>query len=163
MAEDFQYQFVGEHNIVSIAGTHIHENMNLVASYLNGGAANRSDSLNTSRIWANYYYQRRYGATFGWFSTTGTADSALYPASGTPPCMNSGGTSIACGVVTSANGSPDTDGFVGELQYLPWLNVRLSLQYTHYNKFNGASTNYDGLGRNASDNDSLYFLLWYAF
>ncbi len=163
VAEDFQYQYVGEHNIVSVAGTHIHENMNLVASYLTGAAANRTDSLNTTRIWANYYYQRRYGGQIGWFSTTGTSDTALYPGPGAAPCANSSGTSIACGVVTSANGSPDTDGIVGEISYLPWLNVRLSLQYTHYNKFNGASSNYDGLGRNASDNDSMYFLLWYAF
>ena len=163
VAEDFQYQYVGEHNIVTVAGTHIHENMNLVASYLSGASSNRNDSLNTSRIWVNYYYQRRYGGSLGWFSTTGTTDSALYPAAGTPPCVNSSGTSIACGVVTSANGSPDSDGIVGEVDYLPWLNVRLSLQYTHYSKFNGASTNYDGEGRNASDNDSLYFLLWYAF
>ena len=163
VAEDFQYQYVGEHNIVSVAGTHIHENMNLAASFLSGGAANRSDSLNTTRIWANYYYQRRYGGQIGWFSTTGTSDTALYPGPGTAPCTNSSGTSISCGVVTSANGSPDTDGFVGEVSYLPWLNVRLSLQYTHYNKFNGASSNYDGLGRSASDNDSMYLLLWYAF
>lgn len=163
VAEDFQYQYVGEENIVSVAGTHIHENMNLEASYLAGAAANHSDSLNTTRIWANYYYERRYGGQIGWFSTTGTTDTALYPPSGTPPCVNSAGTSIACGVVTSANGSPDTDGLIGEVSYLPWLNVRLSLQYTHYNKFNGAGTNYDGEGRSASDNDSLYFLLWYAF
>ncbi len=163
VAEDFQYQYVGEHNIVSVAGTHIHENMNLAASFLSGGAANRSDSLNTTRIWANYYYQRRYGGQIGWFSTTGTSDTALYPGPGAAPCTNSSGSSISCGVVTSANGSPDTDGFVGEVSYLPWLNVRLSLQYTHYNKFNGASSNYDGLGRSASDNDSMYLLLWYAF
>ena len=163
VAEDFQYQYVGEHNIVSVAGTHIHESMNLAASFLSGGAANRSDSLNTTRIWANYYYQRRYGGQIGWFSTTGTSDTALYPGPGAAPCTNSSGSSISCGVVTSANGSPDTDGFVGEVSYLPWLNVRLSLQYTHYNKFNGASSNYDGLGRSASDNDSMYLLLWYAF
>ena len=67
------------------------------------------------------------------------------------------------GVVTSANGSPDTRGFIGEVNYLPWLNVQLSLQYTHYMKFNGGTTNYDGLGRNASDNDTLYLLLWFAY
>jgi hypothetical protein len=52
---------------------------------------------------------------------------------------------------------------MGELNYLPWLNVKLSLQYTHYSKFNGGSTNYDGFGRNASDNDTLYLLLWFAY
>ena len=31
------------------------------------------------------------------------------------------------------------------------------------NKFNGASSNYDGNGRNAKDNDTLYLLAWLAF
>jgi hypothetical protein len=154
VAEDFQYQYIGENNIFSLQGTHIHENMHLTASYIAGGVANRTDDLTTDRIWGTYYYQRAYGGSLGWFSSTGSTDGGLYP----------GPTSLTDpGVVTSANGSPDTDGFVGEVDYLPWLNVKLSLQYTHYAKFNGAGTNYDGVGRNASDNDTLYLLLWFAY
>ena len=97
--------------------------------------------------------------SLGWFSTTGSTDTGLYPAQ----VSLSDGTVCNCGVVTSANGSPDTRGLIGELNYLPWLNVKLSLQYTHYTKFNGGSTNYDGFGRNASDNDTLYALLWFAY
>ena len=54
-------------------------------------------------------------------------------------------------------------GRLAELDYLPIQNVRLMLQYTAYNKFNGASTNYDGNGRNASDNNTLFFNVWVAF
>ena len=166
VAEDFQYQYVGEHNIVTVAGTHIHEKMSLDASSLAGGT-NRGDDLNTSRIFASYYYQRKYGGQLGWFSTTGTTDSGLYPAvaynTTTSGCDLANNGPLSCGVITSANGSPDTDGLIGQLDYLPWLNVKLVLQYTHYSKFNGATNNYDGLGRNASDNDTLYFMLWYAF
>ena len=167
VAEDFQYQYVGEHNLITVAGTHINEKMRLAASYLGGASANQSDDLNTSRIFASYYYQRKYGGQIRWFSTTGTTDSGLYPgvaySSGASGCdlVNNG--PLSCGVITSANGSPDTDGFIGQVDYLPWLNVKLELQYTHYNKFNGATSNYDGLGRNASDNDTLYAMLWYAF
>lgn len=32
--------------------------------------------------------------------------------------------------------------------------------YTSYNRFNGASANYDGNGRNAKDNNSIYLLAW---
>jgi hypothetical protein len=32
-----------------------------------------------------------------------------------------------------------------------------------YNKFNGAATNYDGFDRNASDNNTLYLLVWLVF
>ncbi len=41
--------------------------------------------------------------------------------------------------------------------------IKSSLQYTIYNKFNGAHSDYDGFGRNASDNNTLYFLIWLAF
>jgi len=37
------------------------------------------------------------------------------------------------------------------------------LQYTAYETFNGASHNYDGYGRNAADNNTLYlatYLMW---
>ncbi|HKS92744.1 MAG TPA: hypothetical protein VJQ83_12500 [Tepidiformaceae bacterium] len=153
VAEDFQYQYVGEDHIVSVEGTRIKEKMNLAASIGAGAVANAADDLTTERLWATYYYQRKLGGTLGWFSTTGSTDSGLYPAPvpGGP------------GVVTSANGSPDTRGLTGEVNYLPWLNVKLSLQYTHYTKFNGGSTDYDGLGRNASDNDTMYLLLWFAY
>lgn len=159
VAEDFQYQYVGDEHIFSAEGTRIHEKMNLAASFGAGAVANATNDLTTDRLWATYYYQRVIGGTLGWFSTTGTADGSLYPAE----AFFSDGTPCNCGVVTSANGSPDTRGLIGEVNYLPWLNVKLSLQYTHYMKFNGGSTNYDGFGRNASDNDTLYLLLWFAY
>lgn len=158
VAEDFQYQYVGENHIFSVEGTRIHEKMNLDASYA-ADASNATDDLTTERLWATYYYQRQLGGTVGWFSTTGSTDTGLYPATVALPS----GDTCACGVVTSANGSPDTRGLIGEVNYLPWLNVKLSLQYTHYTKFNGGGTNYDGFGRNASDNDSLYLALWFAY
>jgi hypothetical protein len=36
----------------------------------------------------------------------------------------------------------------------------LTAAYTGYTKFNGASRNYDGSGRNASANNSVYIALW---
>lgn len=158
VAEDFQYQYVGDNHLFSVEGTRIDEKMNLAASYAAGGS-NATDDLTTDRLWATYYYQRQIGGTLGWFSTTGSTDVGLYPSQ----VMLADGSVCNCGVVTSANGSPDTRGLIGELNYLPWLNVKLSLQYTHYSRFNGGSTNYDGFGRNASDNDTLYLLLWFAY
>jgi len=66
-------------------------------------------------------------------------------------------------VIVSANGSPDTRGWMAEVNYLPWLNVKISAQYIAYNRFNGGGSNYDGVGRNASDNNTLYLLLWFAY
>jgi hypothetical protein len=153
VAEDLQYQFLGEEHMFSVMATHIHESMTLNASYATGASANPSNNLNTTEIAATYYYRRKIGGTVEHFSTSGSTDNILYPpnAPGGP------------GVITSATGSPDTNGWIAEVNYLPWLNVKVSAQYTFYNKFNGGSTNYDGAGRNASDNDTLYLLLWFAF
>lgn len=153
VAEDLQYQFLADDYFVSAAATRIHESMRLDASAASGAAANQSNSLTTTRISATSYYRRRYGGTVGYFSTTGSADSALYPApaDGSP------------GVVTSANNRPDSRGWLLELDYLPWLNTKLSVQFTHYGKFNGGNHNYDGAGRSAADNDNVYFLLWFAY
>jgi hypothetical protein len=54
-----------------------------------------------------------------------------------------------------ANGSPSTSGYIVELDWLPRRDMRLALQYTGCRTFNGASTNYDGFGRNARDNDTF--------
>ena len=156
VAEDLQYQFVSDDHQVTFAGTHIHESMTLDASFANGGSANPKDNLSTTRVWADYYYRRKIGATVAYFSTTGSSDGALYPPTAGEPGGNPG-------VVVSANGSPDTRGWMGEINYVPWLNVKISAQYTAYSKFNGAGTNYDGLGRSASDNNTVYLLLWFAY
>ena len=70
-------------------------------------------------------------------------------------------------------GSPDTRGATLQLEYVPfgkidswmrpWVNVRIGLQYTVYARFNGGTVNYDGFGRSASGNDSLFLFAWLAF
>lgn len=95
-----------------------------------------------------------------------SVDATPYPASPDPL------TDLGCGVATgdacnpapgfgSANGSPDTAGWIAQATYLPWQNVQLGVQYTAYSKFNGGSDNYDGLGGNASDNNTLYVYRWF--
>jgi hypothetical protein len=59
--------------------------------------------------------------------------------------------------------SPANRGYVLELNYLPALNVKLQVQYVACSEFNGGGGNYDGSGRNASDNNTLYLLGWFNF
>lgn len=153
VAEDVQYQFLGEEQIFTFEATRIHESMSLDASFAATAVANRSNDLTTTRLWGTYYLRRRIGGTLEYFSTTGSTDAGLYP----PADPGTAGT------ITSATGSPDTRGWAAEVNYLPWLNTKLSLQYTKYSKFNGRGSNYDGVGRNASDNDSLFVLLWFSY
>jgi hypothetical protein len=147
-AADVQYQFIGEDHLISVLSTFIHENQTLEQSFLNNLAANPAHDLNTFKLAAEYYYQRTIGGSLAHFSTTGSVDALLYA-----PAPVSG----------SANFSPQSRGEIAELDYLPFLNTKLLLQYTHYDKFNGGSSNYDGSGRSASNNDALYAMVWINF
>jgi hypothetical protein len=53
-------------------------------------------------------------------------------------------------------GSHNSSGFIGEARFWPVQNVEQSAAYTADTKFNGASQNYDGLGRDAPANNSVY-------
>jgi len=156
---DVQYQYIGDDHLVTLAGTRIHESMTLDASSALAGT-NATDDLTTYRLWATYYYRRKFGGTLAYFSTTGSTDPGLYPAvnglvAGAPGAFG--------GAAASANGSPDTRGWIFEFDYVPYLNTKFSVQYTKYRKFNGGSSNYDGFGRNAADNDTLFLLAWLSF
>ena len=108
-----------------------------------------NNTLHTGRLTASYFFRRKIGGSVQAFSTTGTGDSVLY-ASGTP-------------VLGSANGKPNTQGYLFELDFLPWLNTKLGVQYTLYTRFNGRADNYDGFGRNAANNNTVYVYVWTAF
>lgn len=144
LALDAQYQYIGDNHILSAYATWIHEDRNFNATT----AANPHNTLDTARITASYFYNRKIGGSLQYFSTTGSSDPVLY---------------APAAVLGSANGSPDTQGIIAELDYLPWLNTKLGVEYTAFTKFNGAASNYDGSGRNASDNNTLFAFIWVAF
>ena len=50
VAEDLQYQFIGEEHLFTLAATHIHESMHLTASYDAAVSVNPADDLNTTRV-----------------------------------------------------------------------------------------------------------------
>jgi len=153
VAQDLQYQYLGDVHMFSVNGTRIHESMTLDASAATNAVANKSNDLTTWRLTGTYYYRHKIGGSLGYFDTTGSADAGLYPSPGEG----------SLGVVTSANNRPDTKGWVAEVNYLPWLNTKFTLQYTGFSRFNGGGNNYDGAGRNAADNNSLYLLVWFSY
>ena len=154
VAADVQYQFIGEDHLFTVLSTYIHENQTFDASY-NATTQNPSNTLKTFKLTGEYSYRRSIGGSLGLFDTSGSTDSLLYP--------SVDATGAALQVVGSAAHSPDSRGYIGEVNYLPFLNIKLQLQYTRYTKFNGLGNNYDGAGRNASDNDTLYMLGWVNF
>ena len=146
LAADTQYQHQEGDNVYSMNAIYIHEKQDWVAGRT---AANSSDTLKTLKVAGSYYYKRTYGGYLQYFQTTGDSDAGLYPSGEA--------------VTGSANNSPDSKGFRIEGMYTPWENTRFALQYTDYSKFNGGKNNYDGMGRNAKDNNTLYLLSWFMW
>jgi hypothetical protein len=150
-AADFQYDRTLpslKNDVLSVRGTYIRENSALVASFAGGAAGQVGHHLNTVQGEAEYHFGNRVSATAGLFDITGTADPTLF---------------APAPVAGSANGSPGSDGYLFNLGWWPIQNVGLTFQYTGYLKFNGASTNYDGAGRNASANNSTYLMARFVF
>ncbi len=144
VAVDLSYLIPVGHNSFTVDGTWIHETRKNAP-----GATNVSNTLNTLRFDAMYHVGHEWAFTIAPFSTTGTTDAGLY-ASDT--------TSIS----GSRTGSPESSGVIGEVDFMPWQNLRLQAQYVYYSKFNGASSNYVA-GRSASDNNTLYLITWLLF
>jgi hypothetical protein len=109
---------------------------------------NATDKTNVFRAKGSYIYGAKYGTSLAFFNQTGTTDSALYD-----PTRVGG----------NISGNPAVRGWTTELFWTPVQYLRLGVQYTVYDKYNGASHNYDGFGRNASDNNSLFFYVWGAY
>lgn len=144
VALDIAYMHSLGQNSFTLDGTWIHEKQRWTA----GGAANATNTLRTLRMDAMYHIGTRYAFTLAPFATTGTSDSLLY---------------AAAPVSGSRTGSPKNDGLIAEVDVMPWQNLRLQFQYIAYNHFNGGSSNYDGFGRRASDNNTLYILTWLLY
>jgi hypothetical protein len=156
IALDAQYQYIGNKHLLTAGTTWIHEDQDWDAGFRLGNTARKSSFLNTFKANVNYYYNSHFGKLGGkvaYFSTTGPRDTLLYA----PDPVDG-----------SRNGSPDSSGFIFELDYLrleitQFLSLKASLQYTLYTKFNGSHSNYDGFGRDAPDNNALYLLVWLMF
>jgi hypothetical protein len=154
VAADLQYERVLptlHNNLISLHANYIHETQDLNATFDAEGSDFVHHVLNTVKADVTYHFGNKYGATFGAFNTWGTPDPTLYPSSGDPTVLSG-----------SANGSPDSDGYILQFAYWPVQNIDITAQYTGYWKFNGARINYD-VNRNASNNNAAYFTVWFVF
>jgi hypothetical protein len=151
---DSQYQYSSGSHDVTVLLNWIHENENWHASQALGAASHSSDFLWNFTATASYLYDKTYGVDFQYFLINGRKDALLYS--------------------DNRTGSPTSDAWIIQLDYLPlnkrggpafWpmSNVKFSLQYWIYNRFDGSSHNYDGAGRNARNNNTLYLQAWIAF
>jgi hypothetical protein len=152
---DTQYQFNSNPHSVGVQLSYIHEYQDLHATFGMTGSSNAHNHLDTFQAKASYFYDHVYGVNVAYFNISGSKDLGLN------------------GGLPSNNGSPNSDGWVFEANYIPfsnggpswwpWLNARIGLQYTLYNHFNGGTANFDGAGHSASGNNTLYLYGVLAF
>jgi hypothetical protein len=157
---DSQYQYDGDKFSVTVKLTDIleYQRLNASSNPAVGFASNTNDRLNSFKANASFVWDHTYSLSGGYFNVAGTSDALLYGAS-------------------SMTNSPNGDGLIADVAYLPFShgspglystwNARLGVQYTHYLHLFGGTTNFDnsGLGamHNASGNDTLLLYAWLMF
>jgi hypothetical protein len=153
---DGQYQYILDPHTVSAQFSYTRErqsygdelwdpsNVNYTGTF-----SNPSNTLNHLRLKATYVYQAKYGASLAYTSVSGSADNLHYN-TGTVP-------------FGSISDTPNTRLWIPELFWTPIQNIRVGLQYYKFTQFNGSSSNYDGNGRNASDNNTAVLYVWGAY
>jgi len=142
---DAQYQYQGSRFWLTLRGSYIREFQNRDASFATGASANPNDTLNSLRLQGSLALggDNRIVLTGQHFGIWGTPDTGLY-----------------------GSGSPNSNGWIAEIAYIPfgasfapgwpWANMRLGLQYTWYDKFDGTTVG-------AHANDTLFLHAWMAF
>jgi hypothetical protein len=169
---DAQYQYLLDPHTVTAQVVYMRQVQNYSANLLAGpqkvvafadgtpfAPVNSSDTTNTFRAKLSYVYQAKYGGSLAYFNKTGTSNS-----------LNQTFGLDGDGILTprdiaggNVSGNPATSGITYEAFWIPKQNIRIGAQYTAYSKFNGASDNYDGYGRNAKDNNTLFAYIWFVY
>jgi hypothetical protein len=136
---DLAYQYLGTRkNIYAVNATLLHEDNQRALD----GAVNSANVLSRADLHLSWYREQTLGVSFDLFHLAGTRDAGLL------------------------NGaSPDTRGWVLQTDWTPFgkedswgepfANVRLGLQYTHFDLFNGTGTG-------ANDRSALFGFVWFA-
>lgn len=127
--------------------------------------SNTRDTVTSFKLKASYVYRAKYGGSLAYFRTGGSADALAYQTTSDIPDPNDPNATITVpgSPLGTLSEKPGASGWIPEVFWTPVQYVRVGLQYTLWNKFNGARTNYDGNGRNAHDNNTLYFYVWGAY
>jgi hypothetical protein len=140
---------------VAFNARYIHEDQDLRATCILSGSASdcARDNLWDFRADAAYYWRDKIGFTVQGFETAGSANPIVYADARTLK-------PDSAGVMLQLDGTPFGSG---KSPLGPRFNTRLGIQYVVYTAFDGAGRNYDGLGHNAGDNDTLRVFAWFAY
>ncbi len=164
---DTNYTYMmNDNNMLMFMAKYTRDNMKMGASYNMQASTNAYNYLNSWMAMGMWTYKQTYNLQIGWMNTSGSADMNLYNGAGQN--VGNGPVSGPSAYNGSANGSPNWNAYLFELDWIPfgkgtmvsdpYMNLRLSAQYWAYTQFNGAKTNYDGAGRSPEANNTLYFV-----
>jgi hypothetical protein len=145
---DAQYQYLVEDHQLTLRGVYWYERQEWDGSYPQGASSIASGNLNGFTVSGTYALRNRWSFSAAYSQSNGSANAALYAVTG--PSGN------------TLSSSPNTNNYVLQINHLPTQNLKLQLQYSGFTKFNGLSSNIDGLGRSPSDNNTLWFNLFFA-
>lgn len=157
---DSQYQYTGDKNDFTLRISNIWEDQQLDSSFLQGAASNRHDTLDSFNVSGEWVYDHMIGLTAGYFNVSGSKDVNQYADDAAFPSP-------------MFNGNPDGDGLVFDVAYSPfmhggpkfwpWANVKIGVSYWRYLRMFGGTSNFDGNGHSASDNNTVLAYAWLMF
>jgi hypothetical protein len=143
---DAQYQYISSPHVVSAQLRYISENISDTTNTYAGPA-----NLNSYYAKAMYVYRAKYGAGLAYWREEGSNDPHY-----------TGGLDGGANFL-GVSGSPNTSMWIPSVFWQPLQNVRVTLYKTIFDEYLGNTSNYDGLGRSASNNNTTYLYLWMAF
>lgn len=151
---DAQYQWISEMHAVTLRANYIYERQTLDSSFTQGLSANSYNYLRSLKLSGEYVYRNTVALTGTYFNINGTPDALIMP--------------------NNFNNSPNSEGWIFDLSYLPfsrgapgpwpWVNARIGLSYTLYTRFDGGTNDVDPIGcpgcRTAGNNNTLLAYAW---
>jgi hypothetical protein len=146
---DSQYQYLASTHKVTLRANYVFERRNWDASLPLGTVGTSKGNLRFLNPSATYTYDNTWSFNAGYSFADGNTDSTLYP------ITNASGDLISS--------SPKTTGYTLQVDRHLTQNIDLMAQYSGFFRFNGLRHNVDGNGRSASDNNSLWLSVFFAF
>ncbi len=146
---DSQYQYLATTHKVTLRGSYIYERQSWDAGFPLGNSATATGNIKYLNFNGSYAHDDAWSLHAGYLLTNGNHNSALF-------------------AVTAPSGdeltsSPKTSGYTLEADRKLTQNIQLMAQYRGFGRFNGLRHNIDGIGRNASDNNTLWLSVFFAF
>jgi hypothetical protein len=128
-----------------------------------GPTVHSSDTSEVVRLKASYIYRATYGGSLAYFASSGSTSASTQSYGYTAPGVLSYDPAVNTQPGGNLTGNPAITGVTYEAFFMPVQYVRIGAQLTSYSKYNGASSNYNGFGRNAKDNNSAFLYVWAAY